>query len=188
MIRNAFLICIGLAMASCSSSSPSAQMPQIRVRKISNTSSCKPLSWKDRFQILKIASPKNFPRAKYKMGPRRPANIEKETDCSRFVHEIYRRAGLRYAFRTTSSLAQAPEFDVLDEDDAKPGDLMLFRGHVGVVDKDGKIISATKVRSRKQSTITKMDRDNFKAFRGRRFVLRYRCQPAAPRVAQTNRR
>lgn len=172
MFRNLASCLVLLFLVGCAASTP---MPETRITKPS--SSCRPLSLKERLKILSLAAPKNFPKAKYRMGPRHPASIEKETDCSRFVHEIYRRAGLKYSFRSTADLSRAPEFDVLDEDEAKPGDLMLFRGHVGLIDRDGKIISATKVRSKKQSTITKMDRDNFKGFRGRRFVLRYRCQP-----------
>lgn len=178
-MRNWVLLLLSLFLVACAGSSP---MPQIRVTK--HSSQCRPLSLRERLKILALASPKNFPKAKYRMGPRAPANIERETDCSRFVHEIYRRAGLPYHFRSTADLSQAPEFDVLEEDEAKPGDLMLFRGHVGLVDKDGKIISATKVRSKKQkSTITRLERENFKGFKGRRFVLRYRCQPSARSMA-----
>jgi hypothetical protein len=182
MWRKLTLFTFALSFVGCASTTP---MPEIRVHKTSPN--CRPLSLHERIKILKLASPKNFPKSKYRMGPRSPANIEKETDCSRFVHEIYRRAGYPYQFRPTAHLSQAPEFDVLDEDEAKPGDLMLFRGHVGLVDKDGKIISATKVRSKKQSTITKMDRENFKGFRGRRFVLRYRCKPISHDLASKSR-
>ncbi len=144
------------------------------------SASCRPLSIKDRLKILAHANPKNFVGARYKLGPRNPANVEKATDCSHFVHQIYQRAGLPFGYRPTRSMADIPEFDVLPEEDARPGDLMLFRGHVGIVDRGGKIISATKIRSRRQkSTITKMDRENFKDFRGERFVLRYRCKPVS---------
>ena len=53
---------------------------------------------------------------------------------------------------------------------------MVFRGHVGIVDKDGQIISATKVHSRKQkSAITRQPKENFPGIRGKRIVLRYKC-------------
>jgi hypothetical protein len=57
---------------------------------------------------------------------------------------------------------------------------MLFRGHVGIVAEDGKIISALRTRHRRRkSSIEALDRKNFRAFRGKkRYVLRYRCLPA----------
>lgn len=132
---------------------------------------------KDRLELLKIADPENFPSTKYRRAPRR--SVEKETDCSHFVHEIYRRAGLRYGFRATDELKYAPEFELLPEEEAMPGDLMLFRGHVGLVDHDGRIISATYTHNRKRkSSITRLRRTAFKALRGRISVLRYRCRPS----------
>lgn len=113
------------------------------------------------------------------MGTRYQAGggrIDKATDCSRFVHEVYRRAGLPYAYRSTKDLGNAREFDLLPEKDARPGDLMLFKGHVGIVDEKGKIISALKTRHRRRkSSIEAIDRKYFKTFHGQRYVLRYRC-------------
>lgn len=139
--------------------------------------SCRPIGWEERRALLEQASPERFPASRYRRGS--PKRIEVATDCSHFVHEIYRRAGLPYAFRSTRELKAAPEFELLPETDALPGDLMLFRGHVGLVDKAGRIISATRVRSRHQSTITRMDRASFPTFRGYRHVLRYKCVPQA---------
>lgn len=170
LIYGSILFFIAL-LSGCSSSTT----PQLRRE---SNSSCRPLTLADRLKLVSLASPKRYTGAKYRMGPRTPQSIEKETDCSRFVHEIYRRAGLPYSYRPTASLGDAPEFDVLEESEAKPGDIMLFRGHAGLVDREGKIISATLVRSRKQkSTITRMDRRNFKGFKGKFYVLRYRCRP-----------
>lgn len=165
-------------LAACAGSSRPVYRENMRARE---SASCKPLTVRDRLKILALANPKRFVGARYKLGPRNPANIEKATDCSHFVHQIYRRAGLPFGYRPTRGMSDLPEFDVLPEEEAKPGDLMLFRGHVGIVDRGGKIISATKIRSRRQkSTITRMDRENFKDFRGERYVLRYRCKPAEP--------
>ncbi|HEY8278592.1 MAG TPA: NlpC/P60 family protein [Bdellovibrionota bacterium] len=145
----------------------------------SRGSSCSALDEEKRTEILAIADPENFPATRYRRGPSSLTGIEKETDCSHFVHEVYRRAGLPYAFRTTRDLANAREFDLLPERNARPGDLMLFRGHVGIVADDGRIISALRTRHRKRkSSIEALDRSNFRSFRGRqRYVLRYRCQP-----------
>lgn len=148
-------------------------------------SGCRPLSMKDRLDLLKIADPENFPSTRYRRAPKRA--VEKETDCSHFVHEIYRRAGLRYNFKASDELKYAPEFELLPEEEAMPGDLMLFRGHVGLVDHDGRIISATYTHKRKRkSSITRLRRTAFKPLRGRISVLRYRCRPpeALRQIAQ----
>ena len=139
-------------------------------------SQCKPLSLEDRKRVLAIAHPENFPLTRYRKGPRSERGLENETDCSHFVHEVYQRAGLPYNFRTTSELGKAEEFERLPEEAARPGDLMLFRGHVGIVDENGKIISALRTRKRKRkSSIASIDRRFFRTFRGQRYVLRYRC-------------
>lgn len=141
---------------------------------------CSPLTHKDRERLLSVADPSNYPKTRYRMGPRARNLIERETDCSHFVHEVYRRAGLPFSFRSSRQLKNAPEFELVPEAHALPGDLMLFRGHVGIVDEDGQIISATRTRKRDPaSSIKKMDRSNFPGFRGKRYVLRYRCRPKA---------
>jgi hypothetical protein len=140
---------------------------------------CKPLSMRDRMDLLSLASPGNFPATRYRRGAQ-GTSLDKATDCSHFVHEIYRRAGLGYGFRDTSQLKSAPEFALLPEEEAMPGDMMLFRGHVGLVDHDGRIISATYTHGRKRkgrSSITRLRRTAFKPLRGRLSVLRYRCRP-----------
>lgn len=145
---------------------------------ITSSYACEPLTDADRMRLLEAADPANFPATRYRAGADPEKGIEKETDCSRFVHEVYRRAGLPYSFRPTQSLKGAEEFDILPEKEASPGDLMLFRGHVGIVDNDGKIISALRTRHRRRkSSIESIGRKNFRSFRGQRYVLRYRCKP-----------
>lgn len=137
---------------------------------------CRPLSAEERERILALADPENFPATRYRKGPN--GSLEKETDCSHFVYEIYKRAGLPFSFKPTAELGNAREFDILPEDEAKPGDLMLFRGHVGIVDESGKIISALRTRRRRRkSSIAAIDRRYFKSIHGQRYVLRYRCPP-----------
>jgi cell wall-associated NlpC family hydrolase len=137
---------------------------------------------RDRLQILQVANPSNFPSTKYRRGSGRA--LEQETDCSHFVHEIYRRAGFSYAFRSTDDLQEAPEFELLPEEEAMPGDLMLFRGHVGLVDNDGRIISSTYRRGRRPSSITRFQRTVFKPLRSHMTVMRYRCRPEGGPVVQ----
>jgi cell wall-associated NlpC family hydrolase len=138
---------------------------------------CRPLTAAERQRVLAIADPDNFPHTRYRKGPNPHRGIEKETDCSHFVHEVYRRAGLPYHFRPTADLGNAREFDLLPEKDARPGDLMLFRGHVGIVDDEGKIISALNNHRHRKTSIHAIDRRYFRTFRGQRYVLRYRCPP-----------
>ena len=142
----------------------------------SNTVSCSGLTKQKRYEILDLADPDNFPRTRYRKGPRNRRKIERETDCSSFVHEIYRRAGLPYRFRTTKELKAAPEFMTVPPSKAKPGDIVLFRGHVGILAKSGKIISSTKIRSKRQpSSITEYPDNSFGRVKA---VLRYRCDNA----------
>jgi len=139
---------------------------------------CRPLSEEERQRVLSLADPKNFPATRYRKGPNWSRGIEKETDCSHFVYVIYKRAGLPFSFRPTAELGNAREFDILPEEEAQPGDLMLFKGHVGIVDEKGKIISALKTRRRRRkSSIAAVDRRYFKSIHGQRYVLRYRCPP-----------
>jgi hypothetical protein len=147
---------------------------------------CRPLTNEERDRVLALADPSNFPSTRYRKGPNWSRGIEKETDCSHFVYEIYKRAGLPFGFKPTAELGNAREFDILPEDEAQPGDLMLFRGHVGIVDEKGKIISALKTRRRKRkSSIAAIDRRYFKSIHGQRYVLRYRCPP--PEDSSTGR-
>ncbi len=152
-------------------------------------SSCQEPNDNHRKLLLALASPRNFPRLKYKIGTRNPAS---SMDCSSFVHHVFNKAGMPYSFRPTQTLKNAPEFDLLPEEMGKPGDLSLFRGHVGIINEDNLVISSTRVRSKYQnSSITVMDRGNFSSFRGQRYVLRYRCMPtkiAAKPAKKTNRK
>jgi cell wall-associated NlpC family hydrolase len=60
--------------------------------------------------------------------PRRSA----ERDCSHLVHSIYERAGLPYAYADSSDLYAGVEgFQRVTR--PQPGDLVVWRGHVGIV-------------------------------------------------------
>lgn len=170
-----------LLLSACSHQSTRTPAPHQRPLE----PGCQPLSQEDRQRILDEASPDNFPATRYRRGPSSAKGIEREADCSTFVHEVYRRAGLPYRFAPTAGMGNLREFDLLPEKEAQPGDMMLFRGHVGIVDEDGKIISALRTRYRKRkSSIAAIDRKHFKSFRGKRYVLRYRCVPEGETVAK----
>ena len=174
-MRFVYALCLVFLLAACAAK-PVAPRNGLYQGSREN-SSCAPLSIDDRLRILSLADPSNYKKTRYHRGPRYGArNIETETDCSSFVHEIYNRAGLEFVYRSTRDIRRADEFEEIEESQAKPGDLMVFSGHVGIIAEDGKIISATKVHRRKKqkSAITKMAKENFSR---RRYVLRYRCGP-----------
>jgi cell wall-associated NlpC family hydrolase len=55
-----------------------------------------------------------------------------ERDCSHLVHAIFQRAGFPYAYATSDDLYDGVEgFQRVSR--PKPGDLVVWRGHVGIV-------------------------------------------------------
>jgi len=53
-------------------------------------------------------------------------------DCSHLVHAIYRLAGFEYAYASSSELyAGSNDFEQVTA--VEPGDLVVWRGHVGIV-------------------------------------------------------
>jgi len=105
--------------------------------------SCRELSDKDRQQILQFADPKNFPKTRYKQTPGVRHPIEAQTDCSNFVNVIYQRAGFDYEYASTSALSCLSVFKKIAVQDLKPGDLLLYPSHVGILTAEGDVISAT---------------------------------------------
>lgn len=58
--------------------------------------------------------------------------LSPERDCSHLVHAIYQRAGFRYAYASSSDLYVGVEgFQRVTR--PQPGDLVVWRGHVGIV-------------------------------------------------------
>ena len=53
-------------------------------------------------------------------------------DCSHLVHAIYARAGFPYSYRRSSDLYTGTD-DFQRVTDPQPGDLVVWRGHVGIV-------------------------------------------------------
>lgn len=63
-----------------------------------------------------------------------------EVDCSHFVQAVYEEAGLKFPYTETRSYKTnlvGKFFLAITENEAKPGDLILFSGHVGIFDPDG---------------------------------------------------
>ena len=104
---------------------------------------CHKLTEADREKLLNIADPAKFSQTRYQSPPRAGAKIEEATDCSNFVNEIYHRAGFTYPYADTKSFACLPLFEKVDPSQGKAGDLVLYQGHIGLLDKDGAVIGAT---------------------------------------------
>ena len=61
-----------------------------------------------------------------------PTEQSSETDCSHLVHEIYEEAGFPYSYAPSSDIYAGIEgFQRVKS--PKPGDLVVWRGHVGIV-------------------------------------------------------
>lgn len=179
-------IVIALLLSSCatvgnhSRSGGTPQQPKIF------GDSCTPITKLERKEILRLANPKNFPNTRYKKrwNDRKP--IEQETDCSKFVHEIYRRAGLPFPRSTTKAIGDLNYFRQVGANQAKPGDLVVFPKHVGILAWDGEVISATQRGGRRglatksnrdprfRSSIVKSPKENFSS---RYYFLQYACRP-----------
>ncbi|MCB0273084.1 MAG: C40 family peptidase, partial [Bdellovibrionales bacterium] len=121
---------------------------------------CSEMTSEYRSKILKAADPSNFPRARYALPPNRENPIEVETDCSTFTYEIYAREGFEYPMSTTHAMECIQTFKKVTKEQALPGDLVLYDGHVGIYDYNDTVISATQGGDEKKSTLDPDD-ENF---------------------------
>ena len=113
---------------------------------------CRELTEADRDKIIKISNPENFPQTRYASPPDTTKPIEVETDCSHFTNEIYRRAGIDFPYVPTSLMRCLEYFKEVSIDEAKPGDLILYPKHVGILNKNGKVVSSRIGGSQRLST------------------------------------
>jgi cell wall-associated NlpC family hydrolase len=63
-----------------------------------------------------------------------------ELDCSHLVHKAYAEAGLTFPYTRTAdydAVLVGSYFAPTSADELKPGDLLLYSGHVGIYDPDG---------------------------------------------------
>jgi hypothetical protein len=107
---------------------------------------CRELTTEDRDKIIKISNPENFPKTRYVSPPDATKPIEVETDCSHFTNEIYRRTGIDFPYVPTSLMRCLEYFKEVPMDEAKPGDLVLYKGHIGIYTGNNLVISATRTR------------------------------------------
>jgi cell wall-associated NlpC family hydrolase len=103
---------------------------------------CREFTTNDREKIIQISDPKNFPHTRYASPPDITKPIEVETDCSHFINEIYRRVGIDFPYVPTSLMRCLKYFKEVSNEEAKPGDLILYPKHVGILNKNGKIINS----------------------------------------------
>jgi hypothetical protein len=69
----------------------------------------------------------------------RRAHLHSTNDCSHLAHAIYERAGFPYAYASSSDLYQGVnDFERVRK--PQPGDLIVWRGHVGIVVKPSRHI------------------------------------------------
>lgn len=54
-------------------------------------------------------------------------------DCSGFVCHVINESGYRIDYESTSAMRQSKGFISIRTEDAQPGDLVLFKGHVGII-------------------------------------------------------
>lgn len=176
------LAALSILISSCATTSRQAQHASTQ-----GSGRCEALTTADRKEILRLAQPQNFPKARYKKRWNDARPIEQETDCSKFVHEIYRRAGLPFPRANTHELRYSRHFREVPERFARPGDLVVFPKHVGILANDGQVISATiggtgrgrhlAMRSHKdprfRSSIVKAPKEQFSK---RYMFLQYACK------------
>ena len=62
----------------------------------------------------------------------RRTRMSRSRDCSHLVHAIYDRAGFSYAYASSTDLYEGTD-DFQRVKHPQPGDLIVWRGHVGIV-------------------------------------------------------
>jgi hypothetical protein len=145
---------------------------------------CSEVSDKVRNKILEFANPEHFLKTRYASPPSETKKIEEETDCSHFVQQIYHRSGLDYPYIPTSAYRCLSIISEVKKEDILPGDIILYRGHVGIYSKDKKVISATLGGTNRRSMLEPSD-PNFvpsitnlpidQAYNGEWKALRWEC-------------
>jgi hypothetical protein len=101
------------------------------------------------------------------------ARLIRQPDCSHLVHIIYARAGLNYSYQPSRALyAGVEDFERVTR--PQPGDLIVWRGHVGIVVSPREKTFFSSVRS---GIITESWKEEQWLRRGRPRFLRYRIGP-----------
>ena len=74
---------------------------------------------------------KHFNGQTYKLG----YDSDKKTiDCSHLVHQAFKGVGLNFRYRTADAKNwENDDFKKVDAKNVQPGDVVLFNGHLGIV-------------------------------------------------------
>ena len=108
----------------------------------------------------------------------RRARLDSTNDCSHLAHAIYERAGFPYPYASSSDLYQGVnDFERVQQ--PQPGDLIVWRGHVGIVVEPFRHIFFSFLRS---GPGTDDWTSPYWKTRGRRRFYRYVQNPARERV------
>lgn len=99
-------------------------------------------------------------------------------DCSHLVHRIYSQAGLNYAYAGSRDLYNGND-DFERVSHPQPGDLVVWKGHVGIVVDPGEKTFFSSVRS---GMFTEAWDAGYWRQRGHPRFLRYRMGPAADKL------
>lgn len=84
----------------------------------------------ERAMLLSVAQKWNgYTNIQYERG----ACSNKAIDCSNLVAKIYAEAGFPYPYTPSGGDWQAAGFEKIDLAEAKPGDVIRWNGHVGIV-------------------------------------------------------
>ena len=119
--------------------------------------SCQEMKEEDRIRILNLAKPSNFPNTRYGTPEEPNTPIEDITDCSHFTQQIYHRAGFDYPYAPTIDIDCLSVLEAKPIESGKPGDLVLYPGHIGILAEDGQVISATRGGPSNRSTFSPND-------------------------------
>jgi NlpC/P60 family protein len=100
-------------------------------------------------------------------------------DCSHLVHTVYKQAGLNYPYADSRDLynGEVDEFERIAK--PQPGDLVAWRGHVGIVVSPQDKTFFSSVRA---GIITEPWTTDYWKMRGKPRFLRYRVGPGTDRV------
>jgi cell wall-associated NlpC family hydrolase len=111
--------CVWAALVTCAlAQNPSATESSGRIRAAGDHK-LKTLTKDDGREVVEVALDKRI-----RMGRKR--------DCSHLVHAIYEQAGFSYPYASSSDLYRGTD-DFRRVKKPQPGDLVVWRGHVGIV-------------------------------------------------------
>lgn len=102
------------------------------------------------------------------------SRLRAKPDCSHLVHTIYSRAGLTYSYQPSRALYRGAATDFERVKKPQPGDLIVWRGHVGIVVSPRTKTFFSSVRS---GIITETWTSRQWLRRGRPHFYRYRIRP-----------